>query len=103
MAMDKKVVGKINSGPLAVMLLATVATVATEVKITLKDRINGQKVMEIDRSAKDSDVQKFIEYLTGDKSYRYSVEFEALVPLPYVNREFWESFNIPGCCEIKIL
>jgi hypothetical protein len=100
---DKKVVGKINSGPLALMLLAAVAKVATELRATLKDRIDGQKVMEIDKNAEDGDVDKFVSYLTGDKGFRYTVEFEAKIPLMYVNREFLEAFNVPNCCEIKIL
>jgi len=85
------------------MLLTALANVATELIITLKDRVNGQKVMEIDRNTKDSDVKKFVDYLTGDESYRYTVEFEAKVPLMYVNKDFLETFNIPNCCEIKIL
>jgi len=101
--MEKKVVGKINSGPLALMLLTTIANVATELRVILKDRVNGQKVMEIDKSTKYDDIKKFVDYLTGIEGLRYTVEFEAKVPLMYVNREFWETFNIPNCCEISIL
>jgi hypothetical protein len=101
--MEKKVVGKINSGPLALMLLAAIAWVATELRATIKDRIDGQVVMEIDKNAEDGDVDKFVSYLTGDKRFRYTVEFEAKIPLMYVNREFLEAFNVPHCCEIKIL
>ncbi len=101
--MDKKVVGKIGSGPLAVIILATIANVAKDIKVAVRDRIKEQKIMEVSRSAKDSDVKKLLDYLTGEESYRYVVEFEAVVPLPYVNREFLEAFNIPNCCEIRIL
>jgi len=102
--MNKKIVGKINSAPVAVLLLSVIANVATDLKITVKDKIKGQKIAEVDlRSAKDSDIQKLIEYLTGDESYRYSIEFEALTPLPYVNKEFFETFNVPNCCQIQIL
>ena len=101
--MDKKVVGKINSGPLVLMLLAAIAKVATELRATLKDRIDGQKVMEIDKNAKDGNVKKFVSYLAGEEGFRYAVEFEAKIPLMYVNREFLEAFSVPNCCEIKIL
>jgi 23S rRNA maturation mini-RNase III len=101
--MDKKVIGKINSGPLAIMLLTAIAHVAIDLKITLKDKISGQKVMEIDGNAEKDAVKKFTDCLTGDESYRYSVEFEAIVPLMYLNEEFLKIFNIPNCCEIKIL
>ncbi len=101
--MEKKVMGNINSEPLAIMLLTTIAHVATDLKITLKDKINGQTIIEIDRNAEKDDIKKFIDCLTGDKSYRYSVEFMAVVSLFYLNKEFLEAFNVPGCCEIKIL
>ncbi len=102
--MERKIIGKINSGPLAALLLAVVANVANGLKITVMDKIRKEKIMEIDlRNANNDDINKLIEYLTGSESYRYGVEFEASVPLPYVNKEFLEAFNVPNCCEIRIL
>ena len=43
MGMNKKIVGKINSAPVAVLLLSVIANVATDLKITVKDKIKGQK------------------------------------------------------------
>ncbi len=103
MDMEKKIIGKINSGPLALMLLATIVRIATDLKVTLKDRIDSKIIMQIDRTTEKNTVKKFIEYITGDEGYRYSVEFEAVVPLIYLNEEFLKIFNIPNCCEIKIL
>jgi hypothetical protein len=102
MAMYKKVVGKIGSGPLAVIVLATVVNVAKDIKIVVRDRIKEQKIMEVSRSSKDDEVKKLLDYLTGEESYRYAVEFEAVVPLPHINKEY-EAFNIPNCCEIRVL
>lgn len=101
--MDKKVVGKIGSAPLAIMLLAVIVYVAKDIKIVVKDRIREQKIMEVSRDAKDDDIRKLLNYLTGEESYRYVIEFEAVIPLPYVNREFLEAFNVPNCCEIRVL
>jgi len=100
--MDKKVIGKISSGPLALMIITIIANIATEMKIYVEDR-KGQKVMEIDRNAKNDDIQKLIDLLTGNENYRYIVVFEATVPWMYINETFLNAFNIPNCCEIKVL
>jgi hypothetical protein len=115
--MNKKVIGKITGSPalllaaianatemktyLALMVLATIANVATEMKIYIEDRIKGQKVMEIDRNTKNDDIQKLIDLLVNE-SNRYAVVFEATVPWMYIN-EILNTFNIPNCCEIKVL
>jgi hypothetical protein len=41
-------IGKINSGPLATMLLAVVVNVANEMRTAVVDKFRKEKVMEID-------------------------------------------------------
>jgi len=99
--MNKKVIGKINSAIIALLLLSVLAVNAKDMKIILWDKIKKQNVLEI---RKDDDVQKLLNYLTGDESYRYAVEFEVTMLWPYdVDEEFLQAFNVPNCCEVIIL
>jgi len=101
--MDKKVIGKINSATVALLLLSILAVNAKDMKIIIWDKIKKQNVLEI-RNVKDDDVQKLLNYLTGDESYRYAVEFEVTILWPYdVDKKFLQVFNVPNCCEVKIL
>jgi len=102
--MDRKIVGK-TTAPIALLIVGLIAPVAKNIKITIRDKINNQTVLELDSMfSMEEDIEKMINYLTSEKSYRYTVEFEASLVWPYViDESIIKAFNIPNCCEISLV
>jgi len=99
--MDKKVVGKMDSALLALMVMSLIAPVTKDIKITIRNKITKQIVLEsLDPK---NDIEKLLNYLTGDENYKYAVEFEATLLWPYsINESVLKAFNIPNCCEVSL-
>jgi hypothetical protein len=104
--MEQKIVGKMNSTVVALMVISLIAPVAKNIKIIIWDKIKKEKVLEleVDSKTKEDDIQKLLDYLMNEKKYRYAVEIEATTMWPYsVDAELLKAFNIPNCCEVSIL